>query len=461
MTTTQQAYLQTHKDRFLEELKAFLRIPSVTKAPQHREDVRQAAQFVQQALLTAGLDRAELLETVGNPLVYGEKVVDPSLPTVLLYGHYDVQPADPYELWDHPPFEPTLKEGKLYARGASDDKGQVYLNIKALEILLATDTMPCNVKVLIEGEEETGSGGLAQFLQEPQNQTLLQTDAILVSDTTLLSPEQPAIIIGMRGIVSFDVTLTGPSTDLHSGVYGGAVGNPLNVLCQMIAALHDSDRRITIPGFYDQVSEPDSHLKELLAQMPFDLAKYQQHVGTEGLLGEKGYSTVERTRIRPTLDVNGIWGGYAGHGPKAIIPAQAHAKFSIRLVPHQDMKQVVTQLKAYFTSLAPQGMQVSIQVHEGENAVLFDSQALAIDAASRAYETVWGRKPILVREGGSIPIMTALQKTLQCNNVAMMGFGLDTDAIHAPNEHFTVSHFYKGIEAIMAFYQEFAQRHTA
>ncbi|MEL6539608.1 MAG: dipeptidase [Bacteroidota bacterium] len=461
ISTQQRSYIQVHGDRFLEELKEFLRIPSVTTAPQHAEDVRRAAQFVREKLLAAGLDRAELLGTAGNPLVYAEKIIDSSLPTVLLYGHYDVQPADPYELWDHPPFEPTIKRGRIYARGASDDKGQVYLHIKALETILSTGALPCNVKVLIEGEEEVGSGNLALFLKDEKNQALLQTDAIIVSDSAFLSPEQPAIIMSLRGITAFDITLTGPSRDLHSGVYGGAVANPLNVLCKMIAALHDQDGRISIPGFYDQVLEPDDALKATLAQMPFDLDHYQQGIETEAITGEVGYSTVERTGIRPALDVNGIWGGYTGHGPKSIIPAEAHAKLSIRLAPCQEVAQVTAQFKSYLTSLTPHGMQLSMQVHQGDNAVVFDSQAPAVAAASKAFETIWHKRPIFTREGASIPILAAFQQTLRCNNIAMMGFGLESDAIHAPNEHFVLSHFYKGIETVVTFYQEFAKLHNA
>ncbi|MEL6152732.1 MAG: dipeptidase [Bacteroidota bacterium] len=459
MATTQ-AYLQTHQDRFLDELKAFLRIPSVSTAPQYAEDVRRAAQFVQQKLLQVGADRAELLETVGYPLVYAEKMVNSQLPTVLFYGHYDVQPADPYDLWDQPPFEPIIKNGKIYARGASDDKGQVYIHIKALETMLAVGNLPCNIKFIIEGEEESGSRGIADFLRQPDNVQLLQADAILVSDTSLHSPSQPAIVTGMRGIVAFEVEVTGPNKDLHSGAYGGAVGNPINILCQMMAALHDQDRRITIPGFYDRVATPDAALRAALAQTPFDLAQYQQDLDIAAVIGEKGFSTIERTSIRPTLDINGIWGGYTGPGGKTVLPAKAYAKLSMRLVPGQIAQEVITQFTNYLHALAPPGIRVNIDVQEGYDAALFSSDALAIKAASQAFEAVWGQKPIQVRGGGSLPILGQLQQALGCD-VAMMGFGLDSDAIHSPNEHFVVDHFYKGIKTIIAFYDAFAALHAA
>ncbi len=459
MTPTTQHYLHTHHDRFLTELKELLRIPSVGTDPQYAEDTLRAAQFVRQQLQKAGADRAELMTTAKYPLVYAEKVVDPKLPTVLVYGHYDVQPADPYDLWDSPPFEPTVKDGKLYARGASDDKGQMYLHIKALEAMLATDALPCNAKFVIEGEEEDGSSSIAAFLDDPQNVALLQADAIVVSDSAMHSTSQPSVLTGMRGIVALEVEVTGPNRDLHSGAYGGAVGNPANVLCQMIAALHDQDGRITIPGFYDHVAAPDAVLKEQLAQVPFDLQQYQQTLDIEAVMGEKGYSTTERTGIRPALDVNGIWGGYTGQGAKTVLPAKAYAKLSMRLVPDQNVNDIVAQFKAYFTALAPQGIRVAIKAHPGYDAVVFESDSLAVKAASQAFEAVWGKKPLLVREGGSIPILAKLKQVLDCN-VAMMGFGLQSDAIHSPNEHFVLDHFYKGIKTTIAFYEAFATLYT-
>ena len=458
MTATQ-TYLQTHQERFLAELKEFLRIPSVSTKPQHTADIQRAAQFVQQKLLQAGADQAKLIETIGHPLVYAEKIIDSSLPTVLFYGHYDVQPAEPYELWDHPPFEPTIKEGKIYARGASDDKGQVYIHIKALEAMLATEALPCNVKFVIEGEEEDGSRGIAHFLHQAEQAQLLQADAILVSDTALHSPSQPAIVTGMRGIVAFEIELTGPNKDLHSGAYGGAVGNPINILCQMIAALHDQDQRITIPGFYGDVVAPDETLQQALAQMPFDAAQYQQELGIAAVMGEQGFSTIERTSIRPSLDVNGIWGGYTGPGSKTVLPAKAHAKLSMRLVPGQKADNVIAQFTDYLTTLAPQGVRVTVKAHPGYDAALFSSDSLAVTAASQAFEKVWSKKPIQIREGGSIPILAQFQQALGCD-VAMMGFGLNSDAIHSPNEHFVLDHFYKGIGAVIAFHQAFAALHA-
>ncbi len=460
MTLSPQAYIKVHQDRFLEELMAFLRIPSVGTEQKYAENTRSAAHFIQQQLSEAGADRAELLETTAYPLVYAEKVIDKSLPTVLFYGHYDVQPPDPYELWDHPPFEPTVEAGKIYARGASDDKGQVYLHIKALETMLATEQLPCNIKFLIEGEEENGSAGLAHFLDKEQNLALLQADAILVSDTALLSPDQPSLITGMRGIVAFEIEVTGPNRDLHSGSYGGAVGNPINILCQMIGALQDEQQRITIPGFYDQVVTPSAELRAELAKLPFDLEEYQQMLGIETVIGEKGYSTLERTSIRPSLDVNGIWGGYTGKGAKTVLPAKAYAKLSMRLVPHQDARQVMEQFTTYLTAVAPQGVCVTIKPHQGCEAAVFNTDSLAIKAASKAFEKIWKQKPIMTREGGSIPILAKLQQILHCD-VAMMGFGLGSDAAHAPNEHFVLAHFYKGMEAVMAFYDEFAALHTS
>ncbi len=458
--TWEKAYIKTHRDRFLAELMDFLRIPSVSISDDHAADTRKAAEFVQQKLLEAGADTARLIETGGYPLVYAEKMVDKSLPTVLVYGHYDVQPADPYECWDTPPFEPVVKDEQIYARGASDDKGQVYLHIKALETMLATHQLPCNIKFLIEGEEESGSEGLADFLQDPQHHALLWADALLVSDTSLLSLEQPSLTTGLRGIVYLEVEVTGPHRDLHSGAYGGAVGNPLNILCQMIASLHDEQQRITIPGFYDRVETLPTQEREELAQIPFDVAAYQADLGIEAVIGEQGYSTLERTGIRPSLDVNGIWGGYTGEGGKTVLPAQAHAKLSMRLVPHQDAQAIAAQFTHYFPALAPKGVKVKVKiVHADSNAVVVSSDSVALQAATKAFEEVWNTSPMLVRDGGSIPIVAQFKEILGCD-IVLMGFGLDSDAVHSPNEHFGLVNFFRGLDTVIAFYKHLAALHA-
>jgi acetylornithine deacetylase/succinyl-diaminopimelate desuccinylase-like protein len=457
---TPKAYIETHQGRFLGELMDFLRIPSVSTSRAYAEDVRKAAEFTRQKLLEAGADQARLIETKGYPLVYGKKMVDQSLPTVLVYGHYDVQPADPAELWETPPFEPVLRAGKIYARGASDDKSQVYLHIKALETMLATEQLPCNIQFLIEGEEESGSEGLAQFLEDPKNRSLLQPDAVLVSDTALLSLEQPSLTVGLRGIVYLEIEVTGPNRDLHSGVYGGAVGNPINILCQMLASLHDTHHRITIPGFYDDVEPLSEQDREELAKIYFELSEYQDALGIESVLGEQGYSTLERTGIRPSLDINGIWGGYTGEGGKTVLPSQAHAKLSMRLVPHQNAQEIVAQFTNYFTALAPKGARVKVKVvHSVSNAVVVATHAVAVQAAKKAFEEVWNKSPVLTRDGGSIPIIARFKEVLGCD-IVMMGFGLHSDAIHSPNEHFRVENFFKGIDAVMSFYKHLAVLHA-
>lgn len=460
MSSTKQ-YIEANRDRFLDELMAFLRIPSVSTSSKYAEEIGQAAEFVQQKLIAAGADEVRLIDTIRYPLVYGEKIVDENLPTVLVYGHYDVQPADPYELWDTPPFEPVLKDEKIYARGASDDKGQTYIHIKALEIMLATNQLSCNVKFLIEGEEESGSEGLAHFLKDPKNQKLLGADALLLSDTSLLSLEQPSLTAGLRGIVYLQVEVEGPNRDLHSGVYGGAVGNPINILCQMIASLQDEQRRITIPGFYDRVENLSVQEREELAKTPFDLEAYQGDLGIESVMGEEGYSTLERTGIRPSLDVNGIWGGYIEEGGKTVLPSKAYAKISMRLVPHQEEPEIVEQFTKYFTSLAPKGTQVRVEVvHAGSNAIVVNGKSTALQAAQKAFEEAWGKAPILTRDGGSIPIMAQLQKALGCD-IVFMGFGLDSDNIHSPNEHFGIANFFKGLDTVIAFYKHLAILHQA
>lgn len=454
-------YIAANSDRFLEEMKDFLRIPSVSTSKEHAGDMYKAARLVKERLLEAGADHVKLIETVGYPLVYGEKVVDNRLPTVLVYGHYDVQPAAPAALWDTPPFEPVVRADKMYARGASDDKGQVHMHIKVLETMLATQQQPCNVKLLIEGEEESGSEGLAHFLRDRQNHALIRADVVLVSDTTLLSFAQPSLTVGLRGIVYLEVEVIGPNRDLHSGVYGGAVGNPINVLCQMLASLHDAYRRITIPGFYDRVAVMSAPEREALNRTPFSLADYKASLGVADVLGERGYSTLERTGVRPALDINGIWGGYTGQGGKTVLPAKAHAKLSMRLVPHQRAQEATAQFIRYFNELAPPSVRVGVRVvHPGSDAVSIRHDSIALRAAACAFQEVWGKYPLLTKDGGSIPIVSQLQKVLGCDSV-LMGFGLDSDAAHSPNEHFRLTHFFKGMHTVIAFYRHLAAMHRA
>ncbi|OJW70331.1 MAG: peptidase dimerization domain protein [Candidatus Amoebophilus sp. 36-38] len=449
-------YIAKYKSRFIEELMAFLRIPSISTMPEHKQDIKQAANFIKDQLVAAGADKAWIIETTGHPLVYGEKIIDRQLPTVLVYGHYDVQPAEPYELWNSKPFEPLIKGDKIFARGAADDKGQFYIHVKALETMIATQSLPCNIKFLIEGEEEMGSGSLTNFLEDSANHNLLQADAILVSDTTIISMDQPSLTTGLRGIVYLEVTLTGANRDLHSGVYGGAVANPINILCKMLAALHDENGHITIPGFYDEVPDLTVAERAELNSIPFDLEAYKQTLGINEVIGEKGYTTLERVGIRPSLDVNGIWGGYIGTGAKTVLPSQAHAKVSMRLAPNQDAQKVMNAFVSYFSSLAPKGTQVAIKpYHGGCNAVVLDKNSLAFRAAENAFETVWGKHPFTTREGGSIPIIAKFKEKLGTDAV-LMGFGLDTDAIHSPNEHFSLIAFFKGISTVIKFYENLA-----
>jgi acetylornithine deacetylase/succinyl-diaminopimelate desuccinylase-like protein len=451
------SHLTTQQKRFLEELLAFLRIPSVSTLVENQDAIRQAAEFVRDKLVAAGADQARLIETYGRPLVYAEKILDKNLPTVLVYGHYDVQPADPYELWDSPPFEPTIKEDKIFARGASDDKGQVYMHIKALELLIASQQLPCNVKFLIEGEEECGSAGLTQFLGVAANRALIEADTLLVSDSSLLSMEQPSLTTGLRGIIYFEVEVIGPKRDLHSGVYGGAVANPINSLCKMIAALQGEQRQITIPGFYDQVASVSAAQRKGINEVDLDLAQYKEALGIQAVVGEEGYTTLERVGIRPSLDVNGIWGGYTAAGAKTVLPSKAYAKISMRLVPNQDAQEIAKLFTSYFTSLAPDGIRVNIKTFPGgSNAIVLGKESLALKAAQAAFETIWNKHPVSTRDGGSIPILTKLKEALNCDMV-MMGFGLDSDAIHSPNEHFGLNNFFKGIDTITAFYKQFAR----
>lgn len=445
--------IQENQENYLAELFDLLRIPSVSADSRHKEDVRRAAQFVLEKLKDAGVDHAELMETGGHPIVYGEKIVDPRKPTVLVYGHYDVQPPDPLALWNSPPFEPTVRDGKIYARGACDDKGQFYMHVKALEIMIRQQQVPCNIKFMIEGEEEVGSAHLGEFVKA--NKQKLSADVILISDTSLLSLDQPSITVGLRGLSYMEVQVTGPNRDLHSGVYGGAVANPANVLCQMIASLHDKDGRVNIPGFYDDVVELTAEERIQLNRAPFDLEAYKKELGIGDIRGEKGYTTIERTGIRPTLDVNGIWGGYTGEGAKTVLPSTVSAKISMRLVPNQHPDKITALFTKHILSLAPSSVTVKVTAHHGGEAAVTPTNSRAFRAAAKAFEEVWGKTPIPTRDGGSIPIVALFKKELELDTV-LMGFGLDSDALHSPNEHYGIRNFLIGIETLVAFHRQFA-----
>ncbi|XWW47523.1 dipeptidase [Fibrella sp. USSR17] len=450
-------YLTENKQRFLDELFDLIRIPSVSADSKFKDDVRRAAEFVRDRLSDAGLDNAELIDTAGHPIVFAQKIIDPSKPTVLVYGHYDVQPADPYELWDTPPFEPTIRNERIYARGACDDKGQFYMHIKALEAMLATGSLPCNVKVMIEGEEEVGSDHLGDFVTA--NRQKLAADVILISDTSIISNDVPSVESGLRGLSYVEVEVTGPNRDLHSGVYGGGVDNPINVLCQMIASLKDADGRITIPGFYDPVVDLTDAERAELAKAPFDLDEYKRDLGIGDVFGEAGFSTNERTSIRPTLDVNGIWGGYTGEGAKTVLPSKASAKISMRLVPNQTPDEITALFAAHFESIAPASVTVKVKPHHGGFPYVTPTDSIEFEAASRAFEEAWGKKPIPTRGGGSIPIVALFEKELGIKSI-LMGFGLDADALHSPNESYGLFNFYKGIETIPYFYKHYTALKT-
>ena len=451
-------YIETHKDRFLEELFSLLKLPSVSADSSYEKDVIATADFVANSLKNAGCDTVEICETEGYPIVYGEKILDPKLPTVLVYGHYDVQPADPIELWDSPPFEPIIKttelhpEGAIFARGACDDKGQMYMHVKALEFMTSTDQLPCNVKFMIEGEEEVGSENLATFVKN--NTTKLSNDVILISDTGMISKDTPSITTGLRGLSYIEVEVTGPNRDLHSGIYGGAVANPINILTKMIASLHDENNHITIPGFYDKVEDLSKEEREAMAQAPFSLDAYKKALDIDAVYGEKGYTTNERNSIRPTLDVNGIWGGYTGEGAKTVIASKAYAKISMRLVPHQDHHEITKLFKTHFERIAPKGVRVKVTPHHGGQGYVTPIDNVGYQAASRAYFDTFGKSPIPQRGGGSIPIVALFEEHLQSKTI-LMGFGLNSDAIHSPNEHYGVFNYFKGIETIPLFYKYF------
>ena len=454
------AYIEEHKDRFLKELIELLKIPSISADSAYKDDVLKTAEAVKERLAEAGCELTEICETPGYPVVYGEKIIDKNLPTVLVYGHYDVQPPDPINLWDSPPFEPVIKEteahpeGAIFARGACDDKGQMYMHVKALQYMVKNDDLPCNVKFMIEGEEEVGSENLGWFIE--RNHEKLKNDVILISDTGMIAKDTPSITTGLRGLSYVEVEVTGPNRDLHSGLYGGAVANPINVLTKMIASLHDENNHITIPGFYDKVEELSTEERAKMAEAPFSLEKYKKALDLNDVYGEEGYTTNERNSIRPTLDVNGIWGGYIGEGAKTVIPSKAFAKISMRLVPHQDWKEITELFKKHFESIAPSGVTVEVKPHHGGQGYVTPIDGIEYQAASEAYQEVFGKEPIPQRSGGSIPIVSLFEKELKSKTI-LMGFGLDTDAIHSPNEHFGIWNYLKGIETIPFFYKHFAR----
>jgi acetylornithine deacetylase/succinyl-diaminopimelate desuccinylase-like protein len=453
-------YIEKNKQRFLDELIELLKIPSISADSAYKKDVLKTAEAVKDQLKKAGCDSVEICETPGYPIVYGEKMVDKKLPTILVYGHYDVQPPDPMDLWDSPPFEPVIKktelhpEGAIFARGSCDDKGQMYMHVKALEYMTETDQLPCNVKFMIEGEEEVGSESLGWFVE--RNREKLANDVILISDTGMIAPDTPSITTGLRGLSYVEVEVKGPNRDLHSGLYGGAVANPINILCKMIASLQDENNHITIPGFYDDVENLSKKEREKMAEAPFSLEEYKKALDIDAVYGEKGYTTNERNSIRPTLDVNGIWGGYTGEGAKTVIASSAFAKISMRLVPDQDWEKITELFKKHFESIAPKGVRVKVTPHHGGQAYVTPIDSLGYKAAEKAYEETFGKTPIPQRSGGSIPIVALFEKELKSKTI-LMGFGLDSDAIHSPNEHFGIWNYLKGIETIPQFYRFFTE----
>ncbi|APY10557.1 peptidase dimerization domain protein [Seonamhaeicola sp. S2-3] len=453
-------YLLKNKQRFLDELIELIKIPSISADSNYKNDVLKTAQAVKTSLKNAGCDTVEVCETEGYPIVYAEKIIDKTLPTVLVYGHYDVQPPDPIELWDSPPFEPIIKttekhpEGAIFARGACDDKGQMFMHVKAMEFMTSTNQLPCNVKFMIEGEEEVGSKSLGTFVKN--NKEKLRNDVILISDTGMIANNTPSITTGIRGLSYVEVEVTGPNRDLHSGLYGGAVANPINILTKMIASLHDENNHITIPGFYDKVEELSKEERAEMAKAPFSLEAYQKALDIEAVYGEKGYTTNERNSVRPTLDVNGIWGGYIGEGAKTVIPSKAYAKISMRLVPNQDWAEITDLFKTHFESIAPKGVKVQVKPHHGGNGYVTPLNSVGYQAASKAYAKTFGKTPIPQRSGGSIPIVALFEEELKSKTI-LMGFGLDSDAIHSPNEHFGVWNYLKGIETIPYFYKYFTE----
>ncbi len=447
-------YALANKDRFLNELLELLRIPSISARSENKNDMLRCAEAVKKRLLEAGADKVEIYPTEGHPVVYAEKIIDPAKPTVLVYGHYDVQPADPLELWHSGPFEPLIKDGKIYARGACDDKGQFYMHVKALETMVKTNSLCTNIKFCIEGEEEVGSPNLAKFVKA--NKALLKADVILISDTAMISMDAPSIDIGVRGLSYIEVEVTGANRDLHSGVYGGAVANPITILAKMIASCHDENNRITIPGFYDDVTESIIAERKLMAEAPYNEADFKKDLGVSALWGEKGYTTNERTGIRPTIELNGIWGGYTGEGAKTVLPSKASAKISARLVPNQSSAKITQKLLNYFKGIAPPGVTVKACEHHGGEPYMTPIDSNAYKAAAKAIKATFGKDPIPVRGGGSIPICALFEQELGVK-IVFMGFGLDSDNLHSPNEKYDIVNFYKGIETIPYFHQFFAE----
>jgi acetylornithine deacetylase/succinyl-diaminopimelate desuccinylase-like protein len=447
-------YQDQNKDRFLNELLDLLRIPSISAKSEHKDDMTACAEAVKSRLLEAGADKVEIYQTEGHPIVYGEKIIDPAKPTVLVYGHYDVQPADPLNLWNSPPFEPTIIDGKIFARGSCDDKGQMYIHVKALEILVKTNTLENNIKFCIEGEEEIGSPNLGKFVASHKD--LLKADCILISDTAMISLDTPSIDTGVRGLSYIEVEVTGPNRDLHSGVYGGAVANPITILAKMIASLHDENNHITIPGFYDDVAVSTDEERKLMAEAPYDENEFKADLGIKEVWGEKGYTTNERTGIRPTLELNGIWGGYTGEGAKTVLPSKAFAKISARLVPNQTSDKTTEILINHLLKIAPPYVTVKASLHHGGEPYMTPIDSIAYKAAAKAMETTFGKVPIPVRGGGSIPICALFEKELGIK-IVFMGFGLDSDNLHSPNEKFNIENFYKGIETIPYFHKYFTE----
>ena len=447
-------YVEANKQRFLDELFGLIRIPSISSISDHKPDMEKAAQYWRASILAAGADKAEVMPSDGNPVVYGEKIIDPKLPTVLVYGHYDVMPVDPIEKWNTQPFEPVVKDGKIWARGADDDKGQAFMHAKAFELMVKTNTLPCNVKFMIEGEEEIGSPSLGKWCET--HKEMLKADIILVSDTGMLSLDMPSITTGLRGLAYWQVEVTGPNRDLHSGIFGGAVANPINVLAKMIASMTDENGRVTMPGFYDDVVEVSKEERAMLAKAPFDENRYKESLNVVELFGEKGYTTTERTGIRPSFDVCGIWGGYTGEGAKTVLPSKAFAKISSRLVPNQDHEKIAVMFKNYFESIAPATVKVEVTSLHGGQGYGCPIDFPAYQAAEKAYIESFGVRPVPVRSGGSIPIISTFEHVLGIKSI-LMGFGLESDAIHSPNENFPLANFYKGIETIPLFYKHFAK----
>ena len=442
-------YFEKNKKRFLEELKGLLSIPSISAQSSHKGDMKDCAEWLAASLMEAGADMAQVMPTEGNPVVYAEKIIDPKAKTVLVYGHYDVMPVDPIDLWNTDPFKPVIKENRIWARGANDDKGQSFMHVKAFESMVKTDTLPCNVKFMLEGEEEIGSGSLYDFCRK--NKKLLKADVILVSDTTIVSWDIPSITCGLRGLAYAQVEVTGPNKDLHSGHYGGAVANPANVLSRMIASLIDENGRITIPGFYDDVRELTAAERKAFAKLPFNMSEYKKSLDVGDVEGEEGYSTFERSGVRPSLDVNGIWGGYTEEGSKTIIPSKASAKISMRLVPNQDYVKIGKMFEKHLKSIAPKSVKVKVTTMHGGAPYVCPMELPAFKAASKAFEQTFGKKPLPYFTGGSIPIISGFERILGIKSV-LMGFGLERDAIHSPNESYGLDNCSRGIETIILFY---------